>query len=116
MVIVSIAILFTEWSYNKEIDNEYKKYFLETFNEFLRNYKANKLQNNQGIEYDYLESVSVGFRNNSNNFVRVDLLLHQLPQFKLRKKRVKKNSKIEANEDGFEKGACKITKFKLFRH
>ena len=89
-----IAILFTEWKFSDEEDNEYKGYIINTFKSFLENLKTKNVTRISGGDLESLEELPIQINNNQTDFIRVDILPHQLPQFKLRKKR-KSDSKTQ---------------------
>ena len=86
-----IAILFTDWDFNEADEDEYKKYFIETFRNFLKNTKEKKISRIEDYNDEYRNNIPTVIQNNPSTYVRVDIQPHQLPQFKIRKKIPKKD-------------------------
>ena len=86
-----IAILYTDWDFNEADEDEYKKYFIDTFRNFLKNTMEKKISRIEDYNDEYLNNIPNVIQNNPSSYVRVDIQPHQLPKFKLRKKNIKKD-------------------------
>ena len=98
-----LGILFTEWSFPGQEDREFQIYFTNLFKEFLKNFKENNVKTNDYTEIEYFENLIQNFQQNQNNYVRIDILPHQLPVFKLRKKKIRIEKSLSVSLDRDEK-------------
>lgn len=87
-----IALLFTKWNFLDPEEREYQYMLTNTLKEFLKNFRDNRITYSDDYEPDYYVGMINTIKNNPKNFVRVDILPHQLPVFKLRKKKINRKS------------------------